>query len=122
MAPGRPEQPTCCTSSATNSAVPEPKAVGGTPELPMSEAQSPSSNNNVVSGRPNTRLSWSELLSRTFSAEVLRCARCGGRREVLAMVTSPSAIVAILMHLGLPADPPPTPPNRGPPQQVLDLP
>jgi hypothetical protein len=55
------------------------------------------------------RLEWAELLKRTFATDVLRCAGCGGRRTLLALVRDPKATSAILGHLGLLLSP------RGPP-------
>jgi hypothetical protein len=36
------------------------------------------------------------------SLDVLRCHRCGGRREVLALITEGTVVRAILECLGLP--------------------
>jgi hypothetical protein len=63
------------------------------------------------------RLAWAELLKRTFAIDVVRCVHCGGRRELLAVVMKPEAVVAILTHLGLDTD------DAGPrpPPSQLDL-
>jgi hypothetical protein len=53
------------------------------------------------------RLDWAELLRRTYLVDLLRCQHCGGRRVVLAMITMPSVIAAILSHLDLRPRPPP---------------
>jgi len=53
------------------------------------------------------RVEWAELLRRTWLVDVLRCARCGSRRVVLASITTPDAIDAILTHLDLRPRPPP---------------
>jgi hypothetical protein len=58
------------------------------------------------------RLSWAELMLRVFAKDVLKCPRCGGRLSIIATVTSPSAVAAILECLGLSARPPPTMPAR----------
>jgi hypothetical protein len=50
-----------------------------------------------------------------FAVDVLRCG-CGGRREVLALITKGSAVRAILECLGLPVDTPLIHPARGPPE------
>ena len=74
-----------------------------------------------TSGQPLTprprRLAWAELLKRTFAVDVLRCARCGSRRELLAVVMKADAVAAILTHLGLDTD------DAGPrpPPSQLDL-
>ena len=67
---------------------------------------------------PN-RLAWAELLRRVFLVDVLRCAGCGGRREIVAEVTDPDAARAILEHLGLLVDVPLPEPARGPPDRDL---
>jgi len=61
------------------------------------------------------RLDWASLLKRVFAIDILVCARCGGRRVVLALIESRPVARAILEHLGLPAEPPPLAPARGPP-------
>ncbi|WNG24093.1 ATP-dependent helicase HrpA [Cystobacter fuscus] len=48
------------------------------------------------------RVDWAELPRRTFAWDVFACVRCGGRRRVLAYVTAPGGVGAILEHLGLP--------------------
>lgn len=48
---------------------------------------------------------WSEIMKRVFRLDVLRCA-CGGQREVVAFITRPEAIRAILESRGLPTEPP----------------
>ena len=42
------------------------------------------------------------MLKRVFAVDALHCARCGGRREVLAMITDGAVVRAILKCLGLP--------------------
>jgi len=44
------------------------------------------------------------LLKRVFAVDVLSCHRCGGRREVLALITEGSVVRAILDCLGLPTE------------------
>ncbi|MFT7578729.1 MAG: hypothetical protein ACI9MR_000387 [Myxococcota bacterium] len=48
-----------------------------------------------------------ELLRRTFLFDLQRCERCGRRRVVLAVITAPSVINAILTHLNYRPRPPP---------------
>ena len=62
------------------------------------------------------RYRWADLLKRVFSADVLRCQRCGGRREVLTFLTDGAVVRAILSCLGLPVDAPVVHPARGPPE------
>lgn len=61
------------------------------------------------------RYPWAELLRRVFALDVLRCALCGGRRELIAQITDPSVVRAILESLGLPTVVPVQHPARGPP-------
>ena len=62
------------------------------------------------------RLDWAAALKRVFGADVLKCARCGGRLVVLAFIEKLTAVRAILDHLGLPSAPLPLGKARGPPQ------
>ncbi|MFE8605477.1 ATP-dependent helicase HrpA [Archangium violaceum] len=62
------------------------------------------------------RVDWAELLKRTFDFDVFVCVRCGGRRRVLAYLTAPNAVRAILEHLALPSQPAKRAPTQGPPQ------
>ena len=60
------------------------------------------------------RIPWADLLRRVYAVDVLRCPRCDGRRTVLAFITEPAVVEKILIHLGLPAEPPPRSPARPP--------
>jgi len=63
---------------------------------------------------PSTRrqcLPWAEL----FQFDVLTCSKCGGCRRVLAYITEPRVVRAILQHLRLPSTAPPIVPARDPP-------
>nr|WP_233262310.1 transposase [Vitiosangium sp. GDMCC 1.1324] len=62
------------------------------------------------------RVDWAGLLRRTFVLDVFACARCGGRRRVLAYVKAGRGVRAILAHLGLPTAGARLAPARGPPQ------
>ncbi|HUJ25425.1 MAG TPA: transposase [Myxococcales bacterium] len=61
---------------------------------------------------PPSRIPWAELFKRVFKEDVLRCARCGGERRVIAFVNQRKAIETILDHLGLPTTGPPLKPAR----------
>jgi hypothetical protein len=67
------------------------------------------------------RLSWADLIRRVFSSEVLSCPRCSGRCRVIATITQPEVIRAILKCLGLPARAPPIAPARISPQICFEL-
>jgi len=62
------------------------------------------------------RVDWAKLLRRTFALDVFTCAWCGGRRRVLAYLTAPNAVRAILEHLSLPTRPAQLAAAQGPPQ------
>ncbi len=66
--------------------------------------------------RPCSKYSWSELMARVFSVDVLRCHLCGSRRRWIAAVTEPDVTRKILEHLGLPSTLPTPAPARPPPQ------
>ncbi|WP_239470514.1 hypothetical protein [Archangium violaceum] len=52
----------------------------------------------------------------TLLVDVFTCQRCGGRRRVLAYLTAPGGVRAILEHLGLPSWPAQLAPAQGPAQ------
>jgi hypothetical protein len=54
-------------------------------------------------------LSWSELLRRTRGLDLMKCEKCGGKRELIAIVTDADLAAEILTHLRL------STPTRGPP-------
>jgi hypothetical protein len=62
------------------------------------------------------RVDWAQLLRRTFGFDVFTGERCGGRRRVLASLTAPGGVRAILEHLGLPSRLAQLAPAQGPPQ------
>ena len=66
--------------------------------------------------RVKRRYDWAELLRRVFAVDVLRCGLCGGRRELIAQITQPGVVTAILAALGLPTEAPRVHPARGPPE------
>jgi hypothetical protein len=61
-----------------------------------------------------------QLLRRTFEADVWACP-CGGRRKVLAVVTSRRTAEAVLANLGVLPGRPPVPVATAPPQLALAL-
>ena len=69
-----------------------------------------------AAAQPPSRLPWAELFRRVFREDLLACPRCPARMEVLAAITAPDAVDAILTHLGLASQPPPIAPARAPPQ------
>ena len=65
------------------------------------------------------RFPWASLIWRVFLKDVLECARCAGRMDIVVAVTSPASIVRILAHMGLPNVVPAVHPPRPPPQTEL---
>jgi len=64
--------------------------------------------------RPD-RYTWAQLLARVFLIDALQCPRCHGRRQIIALITDPPVITAILecLHLfprQVVTDPPHAPP------------
>ena len=62
------------------------------------------------------RIRWAVLLARIYGVLPLLCLGCGGQMKILAFLTNPPIVSAILLHLDLPHLPPPLSPARGPPQ------
>ncbi len=52
------------------------------------------------------RVDWATLLRRTFDFDVKKCAKCGGRLEVRAVVTAPESTAKILKSLARTRAPP----------------
>jgi len=68
---------------------------------------------------PRSTLNWAAALKRVWGIDIFECVRCGGRLTILAFIEKPSAVKAILDHLGLPSIPLPLTKARGPPQLAL---
>jgi hypothetical protein len=66
-------------------------------------------------------LPWAKLIARVFESQVLVCAQCGGTAEVIAAITQPSVIRAILNSLGLSPRAPPVAPARPASQVVAEF-
>jgi hypothetical protein len=60
------------------------------------------------------RVDWAMLLRRSLSVDVLECTKCHGRLRVVATITEREPVHRILMHLGLPTEPPPLARARDP--------
>jgi len=80
------------------------------PSLPSEPAPAPAS---------PARIRWAVLLARIYDVLPLLCPACGGELRILAFLTDPPVVAAILLHLDLPHKPPPLSPARGPPQSDL---
>ena len=65
--------------------------------------------------RPS-RSKWADLLQRVFEIDALRCSYCGGKRELIALLTDGQVVRKILAHIGLATEPPRLAPARAPPE------
>jgi len=65
--------------------------------------------------RRQRTMAWATLLRRSFAFDVLVCPRCGGRRELLALIEHKPTVQKILEHLGLESEVPAFAAPRGPP-------
>jgi len=71
--------------------------------------------------RSAARSRWARLIARIYEVSPLSCPGCGAEMRILAFLTDPAPVVAILRHLDLPTQPPALSPARGPPQPDLPL-
>ena len=62
------------------------------------------------------RTSWAVLLKRVFLVDALACPKCDGRMKILAVITNPDSVRAILDNLRIPSEAPRCHPARSPPQ------
>ena len=64
------------------------------------------------------KMSWSALLKRAFSIDILECLKCGGRRELIALIEHDKTVSRILDHVGIASTPPRFKPARPPPEEL----
>jgi len=57
---------------------------------------------------------WARLLARIYETRPLTCPRCQGEMRLIAFLTEPASIRALLAHLGEPATPPMLAPRARP--------
>jgi len=70
-----------------------------------------------VRHRRRASIHWARLLARIYEFRPLTCPRCHGEMRLVALLTEPASIRAILAHLGEPTTPSPfAPPARAPPE------
>jgi len=67
------------------------------------------------------RIRWAVLLARVYEVLPLLCSACGAEMRILAFLTDPPVVSAILLHLDLPHRPTLLAPARAPPQGDLLL-
>ncbi|MFH0915809.1 MAG: hypothetical protein V1912_05110 [bacterium] len=73
--------------------------------------------NGKVTSRP--RLSHSQALLRAYGFFFRRCDHCGGSKRILAVITDPPVVRAILAHIGHDPEPPRLAPPRAPPADLF---
>ena len=87
---------------------PEPEPAPCSPPPPSGEPASPTSAPTLSStdAKPApSRIPWAELLERVYRADVLKCARCGGRMAMMAFITERTVVKKILDRIPLPSVP-----------------
>jgi len=52
----------------------------------------------TVSAR-QSRAAWARLLAKIYEVDALKCSRCGSPMKVLAVITDPTQVRRILLHL-----------------------
>ena len=90
-----------------------------TPQVGVGETPRMTKNKKRKSGRPN--LDFATLLKRTFGVDIWTC-ECGGKRRVLAIITTRRLAAQRLAQLGLhraQPEQPPRPRAQAPPQLAL---
>jgi hypothetical protein len=70
------------------------------------------STNKKQKSHKRKRISWAQLLKRTFKIDVLKCDKCGGRMKLVGVVFDQPTITTTLRALGLPVRVPPIAPAR----------
>ena len=58
---------------------------------------------------------WAALIARIYECLPLSCPARGADMRLIAFLTEPASVKPVLLHLGLPAEPPPVAPARDPP-------
>jgi hypothetical protein len=89
--------------------------------LPQTEAASPSGSAARSQVDRPRRLAWADLMKRVFEKDVLECPHCSGRLKLIATITDPRVIAAILTCLRLPIRAPPLAPARPGPALQSDF-
>ena len=78
---------------------PEPRGDAAPSGVPPEPASAPAS---------AARIRWAQLLARIYEVLPLLCPACGAQMRVLAFLTDPPVLCAILLHLDLRPGPPKT--------------
>ena len=105
-------------SSARADLLPKATVAETKEESAAQQSSSPGVSGPSAAKRP--RLDWATLHARTWGVDVWRCP-CGGKRRVMAVVTSRRAAEEVLRNLGLVPPRLPLPLAQAPPQLELQL-
>ena len=110
-------------TAVTHIGRPEAPTPGAQLLHPISPASSRTPSIDAEPARPTNaaRIRWAVLLARIYEVLPLLCPACGGHMKILAFITDPPVVFAILSHLELPNEPPLSSPARGPHQGDLLL-
>ena len=90
-------------ASVPNGPLAQTALASSTPPAPPADAPNRSRRRSIP---------WAQLLMRVFHLDALACPRCATPMIVLAFLSEPDVVRKILLHLGLPADLPPTAPAQ----------
>ena len=80
-----------------------------TPMAAPQQPDPPSTDGKLSRGCPQAAgnyIDWHTLLARVYGIDSLKCPRCAGQLRMLAVITEPEPIRAILESMGLPSTPP----------------
>ena len=91
------------------------------PPLPLGEGWGEGPGNDQPRSHDTSRIAWAKLLARIGEQFPLECPACGGDIRLIAFITDPAPIRKILEAIGVPLEPPPLAPARGPPIDWPDL-
>jgi hypothetical protein len=75
----------------------------------------------ITPARRQAAFLWVRLLARIYDVLPLVCPRCGGEMRLIAFITEPTAIGAILTHIGESITPPPLAPRARAPPEFEDM-
>jgi hypothetical protein len=90
--------------------VPGPRRVHhrdrGRARASVARCEAAASDGGVNAGLCLTRWDWATLLRHVWGVDALACPRCEGRMRFIAVIRDRAVIERILLHLGLPHEPP----------------
>jgi hypothetical protein len=94
----------------------------GSPEIPGDEPAAHFQEDSAAALTGHAaRSRWARLIARIYEVFPLRCPDCGSDMRILAFLTDPEPVGAILRCLDLPHTAPRLSPARAPPQVALEL-